>query len=355
MSTVTLERHPMENNTTYETLPVEQLEDHFPELTEEFGSRAIYLVRADLNKAGTFKERGALLATSRRVEQGVRHITTASAGNHARGVLLAARQFNIPVRLFVPENAPPQKSEALYRLWTQEGGRDVDFELYAEGECFDDTLEIALESCTDGSEFIHPFDDRDVIEGQGTLLGAVMRSVPTTTDIFVPVGGGGLLAGMVDASSSQRIHGVEAIGSDSMSRTLRAASESPLQAMNPNKKYGGTAVQRVGQLPVDILRRNHYDVNLMVTAHDEGMRELARAYSERAEHITPLEPTALLAVEGLRDVLRERRRNHQLPHDAVVTVVATGHNESHENLLRPRNKRFQTISGYTTLTPPSRR
>lgn len=331
-----------------EALAVERLQDHFPFLEDELGSRAIHLLRADLNEAGSFKWRGAKRAVDKQVRLGASSISTASAGNHARGVLLAALQHDLPLRIVVPNYAPPQKSTELYELW-QNGGGDPDlFELVMFGDTFDESLEYALENPTSDHEaFIHPYDDLDVINGQGSLLDDIYRAMPNVTDIIIPTGGGGLLAGLHSrAATTHRkvnLRAIEASGSNSLSRTLSNGSIEPLEAANPNKAYGGTAVKKVGHHVVETLWKNLYHHDLLATAYDVGVKELAVQYENRKKHIVPLEPTSLLAIEGLRKLLE----NGQLDRDSVVAVIGTGHNESYNRLLPLSKKALNVVRGYT--------
>lgn len=349
MSAETIQQNMRQPNTKMsEVLAVERLQDHFPLLEDELGLRAIHLIRADLNTAGSFKWRGAKRAVQRQMSLGASSVMTASAGNHAIGVLLAALEYKLSLRVIVPNVAPPQKSTELYRLW-QDGGGDPDmFELEVHGDTFDESLEYATASPSGNqTAFIHPYDDLDVIGGQGTLLDDIYKAVPNVTDIIFPTGGGGLLAGLVSRAALRHqfvdLHPIEASGSNSLSRTLKTGSIDPVEATNPNKLYGGSAVKMVGHHVIETLWRHLYRHSLITTAHDSGVNELANNYEDRKSYILPLEPTSLLAVQGLRVLLE----NKQLANDSVVVVIGTGHNESYTRLLPQLQKNLNVVRGYT--------
>lgn len=337
-------------------LPVERLDEHFPQLEEELGGRAIYLVRTDMNVSGTFKWRGALRATEREFAKGTKVLSTASAGNHARGLMVAARKYDLAVNIVVPKFAPPQKSSELHAFWTELGGDPADLYLKRRGRTFDDAFEYASsQSYSDEMSFIHPFDDEDVIAGQGEHLKDILESLPGVSRTVSATGGGGLAAGLQSANvsfgSPLITHFVEASGSNSLSRTLESGSIDPIVATNPNIRYGGIAVSKVGAHVVKTLWQSLYDHKHMVTGYDGGVTELARMYTEIDPDVIRLEPTALIAVEGLRELIRQNR----LGQKEIVAVLATGHNESPEALLTDTTWKLKLASGYADFTPPSKR
>lgn len=332
-----------------ETLPIEQWEDHFSTIGPELAERAFYLVRADLNDAGTFKWRGAEGAVRHYRSQGYASFSTASAGNHAHGLLSAALKFEVPLRIAVPTTAPEQKSQGLVQRWKLEGGKEGDLHVVRVGETFDETLDYMLSEPHPGEVFVHPFDDPVLIKSQGEVLDDILETLPHVTDVIAPVGGGGKLSGMVLRAaelrrSDIRFRAAMAVGSNSLERSLLYSDAEPLEASSPNRRYGGAAVSFIGRHVLSILRQHHYDPRFIETVYNDSVLELAEEYDKReGNEVVALEPTSLLAVAALRQMIRSRK----LPDDAVVAVVGTGHNEDYRNLFRTQRRSFKAASGYT--------
>lgn len=178
----------------------------------------LYLKAESLQRTGSFKVRGAFnrmrLLTPAERRRGV---VAASAGNHAQGVALAAREMGVRAIIVMPEGAPLTKLEATRRL-----GADV----VQEGTSFDQSFVRAQQLAQDqGLVLIHAFDDDAVIAGQGTVALEVLADLPEAGCLAVPIGGGGLAAGVAAAARAQspgiRIYGVAAAGSDAMAASLR--------------------------------------------------------------------------------------------------------------------------------------
>ena len=163
---------------------------HCPALEEISGYR-IWLKPENLQRTGSYKIRGAYYKLHRLKEQkGTKRVVAASAGNHAQGVAYAAREMGMDCVIVMPERAPLPKRRATVRY----GAR-----LILEGNSFDDALAYALKYApAEGREFISPFDDPDVIAGQGTVAWEVLEEMKDDPPdaVVVPVGGGGLLSGV---------------------------------------------------------------------------------------------------------------------------------------------------------------
>ena len=177
----------------------------------------LYVKAENLQKTGSFKVRGAtnkILQLS--YEQKMRGVLAASAGNHAQGVAIAARNAGIACTIVMPKNAPLSKISA-----TREYGATV----VLEGDGYDDAYAHALKiEAQTGAVFIHPFDDYDVIAGQGTIGLEILDEHPTVEQILIPIGGGGLAAGVAFAVKSInpniRVIGVEPTQAASMHKSL---------------------------------------------------------------------------------------------------------------------------------------
>jgi threonine dehydratase len=211
-------------------------------LSEMFGAR-VFVKLDNLQATGAFKERGAankLLQLS--AAERKRGIVTASAGNHGLGVAYQAKKLGIAATVVMPKNAPLVKRTNIERL----GGRVV-----LHGDTFDDATTHAL---TLDGVYVHGFDDRDIIAGQGTLGLEIIEAVPDLDIIIVPVGGGGLIAGIAAAVKairpSAKIIGVEPACYASMAAAMKAGKPVAIDATPTIAD--GLAVRRVGALPLQM-------------------------------------------------------------------------------------------------------
>jgi threonine dehydratase len=294
---------------------IEALQHEFPSYARLLGDKAVQLFRADLNKTGAFKWRGAIIGTTQLVEQGVEHILVPSAGNHARGAVWAASEFGVFVTPVVPTTAPEQKKEGLRELWD-----DPRLTIKVTGQSFNDSLAWA-EQQTDG-KILHPFGEL-VIPGQGTVVDDILRLHPETEEIILAIGGGGLAAGVLRrlqelGRTDIKVIAAEAEGSNSARKSLAAGELQPADA--PNLRYGGSAVRTMGRQALDIISgSNNFSV---LPVPEQDVDELIELYANdrREDHREAwpnLEPTSLVAVAALRQQMRNRN----------TVVVATGHND----------------------------
>ena len=178
----------------------------------------VYLKCENLQKTGSFKVRGAYNKIAKLAEEGgTKSIVACSAGNHAQGCAFAASAMGMKATIVMPKTTPIAKINATE-------GYGAKAELY--GDCYDDAYLRAREiEKTEGAVFIHPFDDEDVIAGQGTLGLEMLEEVPDLDCIIVPAGGGGLLAGVAFAVKSVnpkvRAIGVQAEGAPAIALSFR--------------------------------------------------------------------------------------------------------------------------------------
>lgn len=254
----------------------------------------IYLKREDLQQVRSFKIRGAYnkikTLTEYECQQG---IVCASAGNHAQGFAFSCRDLQIKGTVFMPLPTPMQKVEQV-RMF---GGDYVDIRLV--GDTYDDSQQAArdyqeqTQSC-----FIHPFDDPDVIEGQATMALEILDQAQKELDyLFVPVGGGGLVSGILTIFSSlspqTKIIGVEPNGAPSMFESLQQQKIIALPQID--KFVDGAAVQKVGSLCYEICKEQLKDCLLV----DEGRicQEILDLYNKEGIVAEPAGALALAAVE----------------------------------------------------------
>jgi threonine dehydratase len=304
---------------------VEPLEVEFPyihrELSRWLDPSDVYLVRADDNEAGTFKVRGALVGAAALQEQGATKFRLASAGNHARGSVVAARELGFAgVHVGVPENAPAQKQAGLYDLWSA-----PHLNIYPIGQNYDTTMEWMLNHPELGP-LLHPYDDPNVIAGQGTLADDILRERPNVDVLVMPVGGGGLLAGIrqrLDELHKYNVitYGIEAPGSNSASLSKEVGEVR--EAALPNLKYGGSAVRKIGTRAFSIFQAAGDRVRFLSTEENEIEKTMALYQQSRVDlwrlATTSYEPTSLVAIAALEKVIK----NHP---DKTIAVIGTGHN-----------------------------
>jgi threonine dehydratase len=209
----------------------------------------VYLKPENLQKAGSFKVRGATYKISRlSAEERSRGVIATSMGNHAQAVALAARSLGVPATIVMPAQAPLVKVTAT---------RGYGAKVILHGASFEDAyIHARALQAEMGATFIHSFDDSDLIAGQGTLGLEILEQVPDVDAIIVPVGGGGLIAGIALAVKMLRprvqIIGVQAAGADALKRSLEADHIVTLQ--QPNTIADGIRLNGPGELPFAILR-----------------------------------------------------------------------------------------------------
>ena len=222
----------------------------------------VYLKTENLQMTGSFKVRGAYYKISRLSdEEKSRGIIACSAGNHAQGVALAASKNNIPSLICMPDGAPISKVEA-----TKSFGADV----CLVSDTYDDAYEKAVELQKEkGYTFIHPFDDPDVIAGQGTIGLEILEQLDDVDAVVVPVGGGGLISGVAAAikelKPSCKIYGVQAAGAPSMYESILAQEKKSLETVDTFAD--GIAVKVPGDNTYEMV--NKYVDEMLTVTEDE--------------------------------------------------------------------------------------
>ena len=264
--------------------------EHAPKLSARLGNE-VWLKREDLQPIFTFKLRGAynkLAALDEATRR--RGVVAASAGNHAQGVALAARELEIRALIVMPETAPRIKVEAVERL-----GADV----ILAGDSYDGAREHAEALAAErGMTLVPPFDDPDVIAGQGTVAMEIVRQHGDPLDaVFVEVGGGGLIAGMAAYLKTlwpdTRIVGVEPEGAPTLHAALAAGERVILDHVGTFAD--GAAVRQVGAEPFRIAREC---VDEVVLVSDDEICAAIKDIFEDTRSIA--EPAGALAVAGLK-------------------------------------------------------
>ena len=202
----------------------------------------VYLKTENLQVTGSFKVRGAgYMISQLSEEEKARGVVACSAGNHAQGVALAAQKYGIKATICLPDGAPISKVEA-----TKSYGAEV---VMVKG-VYDDAYKRALELRDEkGLTFVHPFDDDDVIAGQATIALEILNNMKNIDAIVVPIGGGGLIAGIAYAvkhlAPHIKVYGVQAVGAPSMYNALKNGSIEALTSVSTIAD--GIAVKRPGE------------------------------------------------------------------------------------------------------------
>ena len=178
----------------------------------------LYLKTENLQVTGSFKVRGAYYKLSQLTEEErAKGVIACSAGNHAQGVALAATRMGIPSVVCMPDSAPIMKVESTKRL-----GAKVELVKGTYDDAHDRAVELQKET---GMTFIHPYDDEQVIAGQGSIGLEILDQLPDVEAVIVPVGGGGLIGGVAFAIKSLRpegkVYGVQAAGAPRMAKGAR--------------------------------------------------------------------------------------------------------------------------------------
>lgn len=276
-----------------------------PIFSEESGNQ-IYIKPENLQKTGAFKIRGAYNKINKLTEEEKkRGVIASSAGNHAQGVAYAARELGIKAVIVMPKTTPLIKVQS-----TKKYGAEV--VLY--GDVYDDAYQKAKElEAQEGYVFVHPFDDIDVLEGQGTIALEILEEMPDAEVIVVPIGGGGLISGIAAAAKmikpDIKIIGVEPSGAASATEAL--IKNKVVTLPEANTIADGTAVKRIGDLTFNCIKQY---VDEVVTVDDYELTEAFLLLAEKHKIIA--ENSGILPLAALKK-LTERDKK-------VVPVVSGG-------------------------------
>lgn len=304
---------------------------------------SIYLKREDLQLVRSYKLRGAYhLISSLTDKQQAEGVVCASAGNHAQGVAYSCATLNIKGVIFMPSTTPQQKINQV-RMF---GGEHVDVRL--EGDTFDDAKNAALKySATNGAVFIHPFDDEKIIEGQATVAVELLEDIKEDIDyVFVPVGGGGLAAGVISylnkMSPSTKIIGVEPKGASSMHESILQGVVTSLQSID--SFVDGAAVREVGALNFDICKKGLDDVILI--PEGKVCSTIIQLYNEEAIVAEPAGALTTAALDFYKDEIKGKN---------VVCVVSGGNNDLQRmQEIKERSMLYEGLKHYFIIRFPQR-
>jgi threonine dehydratase len=273
--------------------------------SREYGNR-VFLKPENFQVTGSFKIRGAYYKISKlSEEEKSRGVIAASAGNHAQGVGYAAQMLGVKATIVMPETTPIIKVEATKKFGVQ---------VVLHGDTYDDACRKARElEEENGYVFVHPFDDIDVMLGQGTVALEVLKELDNVDKILVPIGGGGLISGIAMAAKMLKpgikIIGVEPEGACCIARSLDENKVTELKKVDT--MADGVAVKKPGDLTFEVIKEF---VDEVVTVSDSDILEAILLLMERHKMIT--EGAGALSVAGLKKLASEDKN--------VVCVISGG-------------------------------
>jgi len=266
----------------------------------------VYLKPENMQVTGAYKVRGAMYKISTLTdEEKARGLVTASAGNHAQGVAFAAQRSGISATIVMPTTTPLVKVN---------NTKDLGANVLLQGENFDASAAIAQQLSEEkGYTYVHPFNDTAVATGQGTIAYEIFKDLPDVEVILVPIGGGGLAAGVSTLTKllnpGVKVIGVEPVGAASMKAALAAGH--PVTLPTADTIADGVAVKTVGDQIFPFIQKNLDDI---ITIRDE---ELVEAFLDITEkHKMIVENAGLLTIAALKH-LDCRGRN-------VVSILSGG-------------------------------
>lgn len=311
-------------------------------LSDEFGA-AILLKREDLQIVRSYKIRGAYNKMSSLSEvdksQG---IVCASAGNHAQGVAYSCNLLKIQGVIYMPKTTPKQKIKQVQLF----GKAYV--EIVLTGDTFDDAYACAVENATlNCKKFIHPFDDYKVIAGQGTVGLEILSAFDQPIDyIFIPIGGGGLAAGLStvfrELSPKTKIIGVEPRGAPSMKTAIEKGINTPLESID--KFVDGAAVKQVGDVTFEICRANLDDIILV--PEGKVCTAILRLYNEEAMVVEPAGALTIAALDFYKDKIKGKN---------VVCIVSGSNNDIERTAeIKERSLFYEGLKHYFQIQFPQR-
>lgn len=245
-----------------------------------------YLKHENFQKTGSFKIRGATNKLLKMIENNDRsNVIASSAGNHAQGVACAAKFLGLNATVVMPQNAAVTKvlSTKTYGAEVVLSGEDYD-------ECYEKAVEIAKEK---NLKFVHPYNDLDVIAGQGTIGLEILEQLPDVDIVFVPTGGGGLLAGISTAikkvNPNVKVYGVQADKANAIVQSFEIKKK--VTTIGERTIADGIEVNNPGDISLDLIFQN---VDGMISVDDDSIAEAVLALIERSKEV--VEPAGAVSV-----------------------------------------------------------
>lgn len=316
--------------------------DYMENYSKKYGA-SISFKREDLQVVRSYKIRGAYNRIKNLTPVELKNgVVCASAGNHAQGVALACEKLKVKGVVFMPTTTPNQKIGQV-RMFGQSY-----IEIVLVGDTYDASYEAASEYCTENkAAFVHPFDDLDVMAGQGTVGLEIIDQAKETIDyLFLPVGGGGLAAGVSSVfqvlSSSTRIIGIEPDGAPSLNVSLKNGVNTTLEDVE--KFVDGAAVKRMGDTSFGICKELLYEANTV----SEGAvcSTILKVYNENALVVEPAGALSIAALDLYKDEIKGKN---------VVCIVSGGNNDiTRMEEMKERSLLHEGLKHYFIIRFPQR-
>jgi threonine dehydratase len=311
-------------------------------LSEEFNA-TILLKREDLQVVRSYKIRGAYNKISSLTEaERLQGIVCASAGNHAQGVAYSCHLLQIKGVIYMPKTTPNQKIKQVQLF----GKKYV--EIILTGDTFDDAFSTAIAACEQNkSIFIHPFDDIKVIAGQGTVALEILESAKNPIDyVFVPIGGGGLAAGLSTVfkqlNHNTKIIGVEPEGAPSMKTSIANNKNTMLESIN--KFVDGAAVKQVGDITFAICKQKLDGIILV--PEGKVCTTILRLYNEEAMVVEPAGALTIAALDFYKNEIKGKN---------VVCIVSGSNNDiERTEEIKERSLFYEGLKHYFMIQFPQR-
>lgn len=310
--------------------------------SKDFGAN-ISFKREDLQIVRSYKIRGAYNRIKNLSKQELENgVVCASAGNHAQGVAFACKALKVKGTIFMPITTPKQKVSQVKMF----GGDYTTIELI--GDTFDESSNAAEEyQLKTNATYVHPFNDWDVMSGQGTVALEILESATEPIDyLFLPIGGGGLASGVItvfkNLSPNTKIIGLEPKGAASLTTSIEKGENTKIEDID--KFVDGAAVQKMGDNTFPICRDYLYKTALI----DEGhiCRTILKLYNENA---IVAEPAGVLSVAALDLFTDEIKRKN------VVCILSGGNNDiTRMEEMKERALLYDGLKHYFIVTFPQR-
>ena len=311
-------------------------------LSKKFNSR-IFLKREDLQKVRSFKIRGAFnkIKSLDLDNSKDKQIICASAGNHAQGFAYSCKKLKIFGTVYMPETTPKQKVDRVKMF----GGDFIKIILI--GDNFDDAQKEAQKKINDDTIFIHPFDDNNVIEGQGTIALELLNQIDKHFDyLIIPIGGGGLISGIItvfkELSPKTKIIGVEAKGAPAMFKSIR---QNKIIELNKIDNFvDGVSIRKIGNIPFEICKDNLDD--LLLVPEGKVCQTILDLYNKDG---IVAEPAGAIGISAL-EIYHEKFTNKN-----VGVLICGGNNDiTRMSEIKERALLYSNLKHYFVVKFPQR-
>lgn len=316
---------------------------HNLNLSERYGAN-IYLKREDLQVVRSYKIRGAYnkMATLSK-EQLEKGVVCASAGNHAQGLAYACRKLQVKGTIFMPTTTPAQKIKQVGMF----GKEFVKIELV--GDTYDDAFYAAKKYCEEqNATFVHPFDDLQVMEGQGTVGLEIFKDSNFKIDYLVfAIGGGGLASGVSTVfkqlSPKTKLVAVEPLGSPTMKTALEQDQVVTLEEID--KFVDGAAVKRAGDLTFQVCKQN-LNHEILLIPEGKVCSTILQLYNEEAIVAEPAGALSVSALDFIKDEIKGKN---------VVCIIGGGNNDiTRTEEIKERSLLYEGLKHYFIIRFPQR-